>query len=165
MIDFMKPFSVEISPTIYYAQKDLGDEPHMHRWRARWSFACNGDCDGILLSAHPVLKTTNCGVWISEDGYMEATKQPWEDGAPGMEWVSFQPWMKKRFVHNRSGQGWAKPTREEAMHSLAIRLTRWTANIAREVENAASAAAVLEKLRPMDADYAKAAIKNLGVAK
>jgi hypothetical protein len=163
MIDFLRPFSVEISPTIYFGPEDLGDHPHLHRWRARWSFAHTGECDGIYLSAHPVLKATPCGVWINEDGYMEATKQPWEEGAPAKEWVPFNPqWMKKRFVQDKSGQGWAKPTREEALHSLAIRLTRWTQNIARENDKAASAAQVLNKLRPMDAVFAETAIKNLG---
>lgn len=163
MTNLMFPFSVERVPSItsfYFA--DLGDNPTTHRWRAQWSFDSRGDCDGIHLAAHPVLKLTPCGAWINVDGYREATKQPWEEGAPAKEWVPFQPsWMKKRFINNGSGQGWAKPTREEALHSLAIRLCRWTGNIRREVERARSAAEALRKLRPQEEHLAKAAINNL----
>lgn len=144
-----------------YGFDDLGDNPSAHRWRAQWVFGYTGRCEGISLSAHPVLRATPCGVWINADGYRQATKQPWEEGAPDKEWVPFQPWMKKRFVMDGSGQAWAKPTREEALHSLAIRLTRWTANISSVAEKAGSAASVLRVLRPSDADFAVTATKNL----
>ena len=159
------PFGSSLSayaPSItQYGFDDLGDNPSSHRWRAQWVFCWAGRCKGISLSAHPVLRATPCGVWINADGYRQATKQPWEDGAPGEEWVPFEPWMKKRFVMDGSGQAWAKPTREEALHSLAIRLTRWTANISSAADKAASAASVLQVLRPSDADFAATATKNL----
>ena len=76
-----------------------------------------------------------------------------------MEWVAYEgkP-TKKRLLHNGSGSAWAKPTQEEAIHSLAIRLTRWANHVARDVQKARSAADVLEKLRPnlkMSADAAR----------
>ena len=158
------PFGkIEIAPAIYcYGFEDLDDNPATHRWRAQWSYTYQGECDGIQLHAYPVLKTTRCGVWINQDSYREATKQPWEEGAPAKDWVPFQPsWMKKRFINNNSGQGWAKPTREEAMHSLAIRLTRWASHIRRDVEKAQSAAEVLLKLRPQEDYLSKAALQHL----
>ena len=156
------PFGkVKVEPSIQsYGYEDLGDNPATHRWRAQWSYNYYGSCDGIYLTAHPVLKLTPCGAWIAEYSYRQATKQPWEEGAPAMEWV-IDSSGKKRFIHNNSGQGWAKPTREEALHSLAIRLTRWTNNIRREVEKARSAANALMALRPQEADFAKTAINNL----
>ena len=163
LTDIMFPFSVERVPSINsFGFEDLGDNPTTHRWRAQWSFDTRGDCNGIDLAAYPVLKLTPCGAWINENGWRGATKQPWEEGAPATEWVQFQPsWMKKRFIHNGSGQGWAKPTREEALHSLAIRLCRWTGNIRRDVERARSAAEALRKLLPQEAAFATAAINNL----
>ena len=140
-----------------FGYEDLGDDPTTHRWRAQWET----DGDGISLVDFPVIKLTPCGAWINEHSFREATKQPWEEGAPDKQWVPYREGMKKRFVHNNSGQAWAKPTKEEALHSLAIRLCRWTDNIRREVDRARAAAETLRKLRPQEKDFAKAAINNL----
>ena len=149
---------IESVPSISsFGYDDLGDNPTTHRWRAQWAT----DGDGIWLVAFPVIKLTPCGAWINEHSYREASKQPWEEGAPAMEWSPYLEGMKKRFIHNNSGQGWAKPTKEEALHSLAIRLCRWTNNIRREVDRARAAAETLRKLRPQEADFAETAIKNL----
>ena len=159
MTNIVNLFSgVESAPTISsFGYEDLGDDPTTHRWRAQWE--TNGE--GIWLVAYPVIKTTPCGAWINEHSYREATKQPWEEGAPDKQWVPYREGMKKRFVHNNSGQAWAKPTKEEALHSLAIRLCRWTSNIRREVNRARAAAETLRKLRPQEADFAQTAINNL----
>ena len=149
MINIVNLFSgVESAPTISsFGYEDLGDNPTTHRWRAQW--ATGGD--GIWLVAYPVIKLTPCGAWINEHSYREATKQ----------WVPYLEGMKKRFIYNDSGQAWAKPTKEEALHSLAIRLCRWTNNIRREVDRARAAAETLRKLRPQEADFAQTAINNL----
>ena len=152
--------TVQTKPSITkWSFEDLGDEPDKHRWRAWWVTDGNGVVTGIELCAYPVIKTNPESVWIDECAYREATKQPWEEGGPAMEWITYEgeP-MKKRLLHNGSGSAWAKPTQEEAIHSLAIRLTRWTNHVARDVQKARSAADALEKLRPnlkMSADAAR----------
>lgn len=132
--------------------EDLGDEPDKHRWRAWWVTDSNGVVTGIELRAYPVIKTNPESVWINADGYREHTRE-------GKQWRAFDPyWMKKRLLHNGSGSAWAKPTQEEAIHSLAVRLTRWANHVARDVQKARSAAEALEKLRPSHewaADHAR----------
>lgn len=158
--------TLESEPAISkWGYEDLGDEPDQHRWRAWWASGYDDTLygiHGIELRAYPVISKTLCGVWINENGYREATKQPWEEGAPAKEWGSFnQTWMKKRFVHDNSNQAWAKPTQEEAIKSLAVRLCRWAGHVARDTEKVRTAAEVIGKLRP-ELDYlAEGAIKNL----
>jgi len=120
---------------------DLGDDPSKHRWRAFW------EGDGINLQAFPILKQTACGVWICN--YSIRWNGQWDLAGP------------KRFIHNKSGQGYAKPTREEAMYSLAVRLTRWTNNIRRETERAEASIAALRALRPDLSRFADTAEENL----
>lgn len=135
--------TVQTKPSITkWSFEDLGDEPDKHRWRAWWVTDGNGVVTGIELRAYPIIKTNPESVWINVDGYREHTRE-------GKQWKAFEPpWMKKRLLHNGSGSAWAKPTQEEAIHSLAIRLTRWANHVARDVQKARSAADVLEKLRP-----------------
>lgn len=154
--------SVEMQPSITkWGFEDLGDDPDKHRWRAQWALSdVNGIVGGIQLHAYPVIKVNPASVWIDEWAGRQATKQPWEEGAPDMEWVSFGH-VKRRLLHNGSGQAWAKPTQEEAIRSLAIRLCRWTSHLRSEVERAESAAKALEQLRPDLADFAAQARKNL----
>jgi hypothetical protein len=156
--------SIELEPAITkWSFEDLDDNPSTHRWRAWWcSSSSNPPVYGIELRAYPVLKSTPCGAWINVDGYREATKQPWEEGAPAIEWVPFDgQWMKKRFVHNGSGSAWAKPTQEEAIRSLAIRLSRWSNHVARDARKVLAAADVMEKLRPKYPIYVQAARVNI----
>lgn len=145
--------TVQTKPSITkWSFEDLGDEPDKHRWRAWWVTDGNGVVTGIELHAYPVIKTNPESVWINADGYREHTRE-------GIQWEAFEPrWMRKRLLYNGSGSAWAKPTQEEAIHSLAIRLTRWANHVARDVQKARSAADVLEKLRPnlkMSADAAR----------
>lgn len=79
-----------------------------------------------------------------------------------MEWVPFdERWMRKRFVNDGSGQAWAKPTQEEALQSLAIRLCRWAQNAHWNMKRVQAAADVLEKLRPDWPSYPEAARSHL----
>lgn len=135
--------TVQMEPAITkWSFEDLGDEPDKHRWRAWWVSVSKGVVTGIELRAYPVIKTNSESVWINVDGYREHTRE-------GKQWKAFDPhWMKKRLLHNGSGSAWAKPTQEEAIHSLAVRLTRWANHVAHDVQKARSAADVLEKLRP-----------------
>lgn len=142
--------SVEMDPAITkWSFEDLGDDPAKHRWRAWWA---QGDVSntvaGIELRAYPVIKATPCGVWVDE--------LAWRDrGAWNLSRIG------KRFVHNDSGQAWAKPTQEDAIKSLAIRLCRWSNRIAADARRANSAADALAKLRPDLADFAETSRKNL----
>ena len=152
MDDFFRlgGMSVQMEPAITkWSFEDLEDDPDLHRWRAWWVTDGNSFVSGIELRAYPVIKKNYASVWIDEWASRQATKQPWEDGAPGMEWIAYEDKsMKKRLLHNDSRSAWAKPTQEEAIHSLAVRLTRWANHLARDVEKARSAANALEKLRP-----------------
>ena len=159
--------TVQCEPAITkWGFEDLDDVPDTHRWRAWWvRSSYDSTVTGIELRAYPVIKTTPCGVWINADGYRQATKQPWEKGAPAHEWVPFEPkWMKKRFIQSGSGSAWAKPTQEEAIHSLAVRLSRWSNHVASDVSKVMSAAATMEALRPNYPSYvqhARAAINGV----
>lgn len=151
-------FSLELTkvPTIHcYGYDDLGDDPLSHRWRATWE----QDGFGIWLQAYPVIRTTPTGVWIAKHAYRQATKQPWEDGAPANEWVYRAE--ERRWISNKSGASYAKPTKDDAIKSLAIRLTRWTCRIKAEYDRAMSAAETLASLRPELSLYADTAKKNL----
>ena len=145
MDDFFRldGMSVQMEPAITkWSFEDLGDEPDLHRWRAWWVTDGNSLVSGIELRAYPVIKKNYASVWINADAYRERTRE-------GKQWEPFDPkWMKKRLLHNNSGSAWAKPTQEEAIHSLAVRLARWANHLARDVEKARSAADALEKLRP-----------------
>ena len=156
--------TVKMQPAITkWSFEDLGDEPDKHRWRAWWALSdVNGTTGGIELRAYPVIKVNPASVWIDEFAYRQATKQPWEEGAPGMEWVGYKgkP-VKKRLLHNGAGSAWAKPTQDEAIHSLAIRLCRWTNKLRNEIERAESAAKALEQLRPDLSWASEKARKNL----
>lgn len=148
-----------------WGYEDLEDDPATHRWRASWDTGYDRDVVGIHLCAYPVLKRTRCGVWLNTNSYREATKQPWEEGAPAADWAPFdERWMKKKFVHDGSSAAWAKPTQEEAIKSLAIRLSRWANHIVLDVEKARSAARVLQQLRPEWPSYAEHALSQLSNA-
>lgn len=152
------PFSLELGkvPTIHCCgYEGLEDNPQTHRWRATWE----ADGSGIWLQAFPVIRQTPTGVWIAKYAYLQATKQPWEDGAPANEWVYRAE--ECRWISNESGASYAKPTKDDAIKSLAIRLTRWTCRIKAEYDRAMEASISLTKLRPDLASYADTAKKNL----
>jgi len=167
MTDFFKidGLTFELDPTISkWGYGDLEDNPETHRWRASWESSSGGDplIYGIILTAHPVIKRTRCGVWINCDGSRQSTKQPWEEGAPALEWVPFdERWMRKRFVNDGSGQAWAKPTQEEALRSIAIRMCRWAQRAHHDMQRLQAAIAVLESLRPDWPAYPEAARAHL----
>ena len=140
--------------------EDLGDSPEQHRWRAWWRRDYSGSTTGIELVAYPVIRATECGVWIDEYAWRDATKQPWEEGAPGYQWHHGNK-PKKRLILNGSGAGWAKPTRDEAVRSLAMRLTRWASFVARDVERVVTAASAMQKLRPDLSSYPMAAKSSI----
>ena len=132
--------SVEFEPSITkWGYQHLDDAPDLHRWRASWA---PSDMDnvvgGIMLAAYPVIKSTKCGAWINKDGYLS-----------GNVWEEFdEKWMRKVFVHNNSNKSWVKPTQDEAIRSLAVRLDRWATHVRRDVERIRGAADVLARLRP-----------------
>jgi hypothetical protein len=156
--------SVEQVPAITkWGFEDLGDDPTKHRWRAWWAGGDgDGETHGIELRAYPVIKVNPASVWINEDGYRQATRQPWEDGAPAKEWVPFDPRnARRRLCHNGAGAAWAKPTQDEAILSLAIRLMRWTARLNTEMKRAETAIKVMEALRPDLPSWTECARQNL----
>lgn len=148
-----------------YDAVDLGDDATTHRWRAWWrtGYSDSGP-NGIILRACPVIRATPTGAWIDTDATREATKQPWEDGAPALEWTKAD-WHRTRWVSNTSGAAWAKTSREAAIYSLAVRLDRWATNIAREARRAKQAAKVMAELRPdlaCLAERAKWSLRSVG---
>jgi hypothetical protein len=143
-------FAAELNPApaITYGWEELSetDAPNEIRWRARWdsnySTALPG---GIFMECYPVVRKTYYGAWIDPHAYRQATKQPWEEGAPAYEWVLSHPSLH-RFVYDKSGASWAKPTRALALHSLGIRLTRWSAKVRRDTQRVNAACDVAEAL-------------------
>lgn len=132
-------------PQIRQSPRELGDSPHDHRWRAVF-----GDNE-IHLQAYKVVKQTPTGVWISEGGY------GWYAG----DWHPYDQQAGElrhcRWVGNDSGQAWAKKTRDEAIKSLAIRLTRWASRLSARASEAVANANMLAALRPDLEQYADAA--------
>jgi hypothetical protein len=117
-----------------YREFEGVDDPDHIRWRATWHRHWDtGLPVGIELTPYPVARKTPCGAWVDPVAFRQATKQPWEDGAPANEWLLSDKRLWK-FVHDRSGSAWAKPTRAEALYSLGVRLTRWSAKVRRDVE-------------------------------
>lgn len=160
----MIPFA-EVSEVREIAQgydvRDLGDDASAHRWRAWWRQGYSDlGVNGIVLHAYPVIRATPVGAWIDTDAVREATKPPWEEGAPALEWTKAD-WHRTRWVSNTSGAAWAKPTREAAIYSLAVRLDRWATNIAREARRAKQAADAMAELRPDLASLAERAKLSL----
>lgn len=135
---------------------DLGDDPSSHRWRASWVTSWGDDIiSGINLDAYPVLRLTPTGAWVDPHAYRQATKQPWEDGAPGLEWITHR--HSKRWVGNSSGSAWAKPTQEAAIRSIAIRLMRWAQKCANDHAKVMAAVETLQAIRPDMKSHAEAA--------
>jgi len=136
------------TPKITYGWEELSetDAPNEIRWRAVWhSDYGTGLPIGIVMECYPVVRKTSCGAWIDPHAYRQATKQPWEEGAPAYEWVVSEPSLH-RFVYDRSGSAWAKPTRAAALHSLGIRLARWSGKVRRDVARVNAACRVAEAL-------------------
>lgn len=142
---------------------DLPEDPNALRWRAWWADLYDFDADCsicIELVCYPVIRKTACGAWIDPFSYRQPSKQPWEEGAPGIEWVPHAG-HALRWVSDNSGQSWAKPTREEAIESLAIRLSRHACNVRNAADKIAERAAALEAARPDLADYALSARNHI----
>lgn len=123
--------AIRCSPLDYIA-----DAPDEVRWRAWWDHY-KDTVRGIDLRCYPVIKTTAQGAWIDPDAYHHG----------GWQFSGNQRW-----VSNIGGQAWAKPKREEALHSLAIRYERWGGRLAQDIGYYRAAgsvmAALLEKDRP-----------------
>ena len=148
--------AVNMEPAITkWLYEDLGDNPETHRWRAWWALSdVDGLTGGIELRAYPVIKVNPQSVWIDEYAYRE-----------GRSWVHFGQPIKKRLCHNGAGSAWAKPTQDEAIRSLAIRLCRWTGHLSRELKRAESAIKAMEALRPDLPAYTDKARQNLAKEK
>ena len=118
---------------------DLGDNPADHRWRAWWLYDNGRGPASIVLAAYPVVKNTPCGVRVDEFAYREATRD-------GVVWRLSG--SEGRLLLAGANAAWAKPTQEEAMHSLAIRLGRWAGHLSTQRDRMISAAEGLRLLRP-----------------
>lgn len=144
--DFIEPKIVHA-----YGHAELGDNPESHRWRASWydtyDQATGGSkVIGIALAAYPVLKLTECGAWIGKSSYREFRGKeitwPWTD--------------ERRWVSNNSGASFAKPTQDQALHSVMYRLMRWHSKTMQDVRRLRSAGRVAHALLPELAErYAK----------
>jgi len=126
--------------------ENLGDNPHLHRWRAWWDYGMNEEVTNIRLSAYPVIKLTPQGAWIDQlEGMMCHGR------LSGL----------KRIVFNGCRASWAKQTQDDAIKSLAVRLSRWSNHIAQDRPKALEAASVLEILRPDLPSYIQSVRGNL----
>ena len=143
------PFGYKSSDTpaivFDYGCQNIGDKPHLHRWRAWWDYGMNEEVTNIRLSAYPVIKLTTQGAWI--------------DPIPDMHVGRLSG--QKRIVFNGCRASWAKETQDDAIRSLAVRLSRWSNHIARDRRKALEAASVLEILRPDLPSYVQSVRGNL----
>lgn len=138
------------TPALWVDGKTLGDNPETHRWRAWWEYTSwQGNSQSIQLRPYKVLSTTPCGAWIDPLSYGQ-------DVPSGWEWVDIGS-ESRRWVSNQGAQAWAKPTQEEALHSLAVRLTRWSKRLRRDVERVLSAANTLALVMPERKQWAEVA--------
>ena len=147
MLDFETDL-IDRGPAITYGWKDLSevDDPDRIRWRAHWdSNYSTGLPGGIFMECYPVVRKTYAAAWIDPHACRQATKQPWEEGAPAYEWTLSDSSLHK-LVYDKSGSAWAKPTRAAALHSLGVRLTRWSAKARRDVERVNAACDVAKVL-------------------
>lgn len=146
------PASTKAEPKISI-REDIGDDPNSHRWRAYWERDYDGTITGIELVPYPVVKLTPQGAQIDPHAWRE-----WQTA--GRAWHLTGD---KRFVTNTGDQAWAKPTQERALHSVAVRLTRWARRLHNDQQNIRQAAHVLQQLRPDDAWLGKEAKDRLTI--
>lgn len=153
LTDILTPFPVESEkPRLIIVGENLGDNPETHRWRAWWERLWSGSTTGIRLSPYKVLKATSCGVWIDPFSYGKQTPNGWE-------WQDFGH-GNRRWVSNDGGQAWAKPTQQEALHSLAIRLCRWGLRLRQDVDRMTASAHALAVIMPERKAYAETALSH-----
>jgi hypothetical protein len=130
---------------VWYTPNELGDVPDSHRWRAQWFRGVyDGDPVGIIVQAHPVLRLTPKGAWI----------YPYGDVGNVFFANDRQQRLVRRWVSNDGSSAWAKPTREEALHSLAVRLERWATHVRDDLDKILESADAIERLVPELALYA-----------
>lgn len=141
---------IEVQPTLSkWGNEKLGDDPALHRWRATWDTGdLNEEVGGIWLRAYPVTRLTEAGAWIDPEAFLE-----------GDHWN--MSGFAKRWISNAGASAWAKPTQEEAIRSLAVRLSRWAQKTSHDIARIRSAARGLETLRPDLARFAGEARKHL----
>lgn len=153
LLDFGTP-----EPRVLRAESypsDLEDDAGAHRWRAQWSTEHDGTVRGIDLTAYPVVKLTPQGAWIDPHAYRQ-----WEAG--GQVWHLTG---SKRWVSNTGGAAWAKPKKDEALHSIAVRLHRWAQRLHSDNVKLRQAAEALKVLRPNDGYYANRALETINIAR
>lgn len=140
----------EMQPALSkWGVENLGDDPALHRWRATWATGnLDGEIGGIWLRAYPVTRLTEAGAWIDPEAFRE-----------GDHWN--MSGFAKRWISNSGRSAWAKPTQEEAIRSLAVRLSRWAKKTSHDIARIRSAARGLETLRPDLARFAEEARKHL----
>lgn len=150
-------FNLQIAPlntgiAQAYNQTTLSDDPEKHRWRAHWEDTYDHGNEGgyrvcgILLIAYPVLRKTPKGAWIDRSSLARM--------APGGE-VTWDFSGRTRWVSDDGAMAFAKPTREQALHSLAYRLMRWHQKSLRDLRRVHQAAAMCRDLLPQYAEFTR----------
>lgn len=143
-------FTTNNVPTLVYFPLDADtrfpDDPNLYRWRATWDNWFPEKPTGIILIPYPVLKKTNHGAWVDHRAYWSG------------EWVLSG---HKKLVMDGSMSAWAKPTKDDAIHSLAHRLVRWSQKVADSHRKASASAHALRTLFPEYDNFAKCALEYL----
>lgn len=155
---------IHAQPRLHTRHEELGDNPATHRWRARWQYGEDHEAS-IELYPVPVIKATPTGAWIDPDAWREQQGEMCDvctgagedghgnicgkcDGAGGITRSTWHLTGAKRWVANDSGSAWAKPTRQAALLSLAVRLDRWAIQVANQLQRVRSAADAIDELLP-----------------
>lgn len=113
---------------------DFPENPDLVRWRAWWDWDAYGETlHGIELRCYPVIKVTPLGAWIACSSIHHG------------EWVLSG---QKRWVSNDGGQAWAKPTKADALFSIAYRFSRWGTRLSNDINRYMTVAHALTELMP-----------------
>ena len=137
----------ELPALMLFPYEDLGDDPASHYWRAEWYYPFNDDSPvSIQLVAFGVYKENMKGAWIDPTSWLNIGQYN-DDGSVVRKW-NFGDKRNHKFVITGSGSSKFKPTKDEAIKSLAIRLNRRAGRAVREMRSIAACAFAYETLFP-----------------
>ena len=137
----------ELPALMLFPYEELSDDPLTHYWRAEWYYPFNDDSPvSIQLIAYGVYKTTMKGAWIDPTSWLNIGRYN-DDGSVVRKW-NFGDKYNHKFVITGSRRSKFKPTKDEAIKSLAIRLNRRAGRAVREMRRLTSCAFAYETLFP-----------------
>lgn len=130
MLKAFAPRAPELTIDTY---RNMENDPETIRWRAGWSSDYSNEVEGIELRAYPVIRRTPQGAWVDPHAYHHG---------------AWQLSGSKRWVSDTGGAAWAKPTKEDALFSIAYRFSRWSSRLHNDINYYFAVAHALGVLLP-----------------